>query len=98
MAEKKGPAFETPQQAPVGAPTPAPAPPQPQQTQAQAQQNAQAAKPKKLRTTIGDKKIVATRTSRQGDDGYQLSTPDDQVTVIFEDGSDKVVKSDALYE
>ena len=95
MAERKGPAFETPQQAPVGAPTPAPAPNHPR---TETQQHAQAQKPKKLRTTIGDKKIVATRASRQGDDGYQLSTPDDQVTVIFEDGSDKVVKSDALYE
>jgi len=27
-----------------------------------------------------------------------LSTPDSQVTMIFEDGSDKVVKSDDLYE
>ena len=56
------------------------------------------AKPKKLRTTFGEKKIVATRASRQGDDGYQLSTPDGQVTMIFEDGSEKVVKSSDLYE
>jgi hypothetical protein len=55
-------------------------------------------KPLKLRTTFNDKKIVATRSSRQGDDGYQLSTIDDQVTMIFEDGSEKVVKSSDLYE
>jgi len=55
-------------------------------------------KPKKLRTTFADKKIVATRSSRQGDDGYELSTIYDQVTLIFEDGSEKVVKSDDLYE
>jgi len=71
--------------------TPTPAP-------QHAQPATQAEKPKKLRTTLGDKKIVATRASRQGDDGYQLSTPDDQVTMIFEDGSDKVVKSSDLYE
>jgi Glycine cleavage system T protein (aminomethyltransferase) len=58
----------------------------------------QTPKPKKLRTTFGDKKIVATRSSRNGDDGYELSTPYDQVTMIFEDGSEKVVKSDDLYE
>jgi len=56
------------------------------------------AKPKKLRTTFGDKKIVATRSSRQGDDGYQLSTVDTQVTLIFEDGSERVVKDSDLYE
>jgi len=52
----------------------------------------------KLRTTYHDKKIVATRAARQGDDGYQLSTIYDQVTIIFEDGSEKVVKSSDLYE
>jgi hypothetical protein len=55
-------------------------------------------KPQKLRTTFGDKKIVARRSARQGDDGYQLSTVDDQVTIIFEDGSEKVIKSGDLYE
>jgi hypothetical protein len=55
-------------------------------------------KPRKLRTVYQDKKIVATRSARQGDDGYQLSTIDDQVTIIFEDGSEKVIKSDDLYE
>ena len=55
-------------------------------------------KPLKLRTTYQDKKIVATRAARQGDDGYQLSTIYDQVTMIFEDGSEKVIKSSDLYE
>lgn len=55
-------------------------------------------KPQKLRTTFQDKKIVATRSSRQGDNGYKLSTLDDQVTMIFEDGSELVVKSSDLYE
>jgi len=72
---------------------PAYQPPHAAQTSAEAP-----AKPRKLRTTFADKKIVATRSSRQGDDGYQLSTIDDQVTLIFEDGSEKVVKSDDLYE
>jgi len=52
----------------------------------------------KLRTTIGEKKIVANRAARQGDDGYQLNTVYDQVTVIFEDGSEKVINSADMYE
>jgi len=72
---------------------PAYQPPHAAQTSAEAP-----AKPRKLRTTFADKKIVATRSSRQGDDGYELSTIYDQVTLIFEDGSEKVVKSDDLYE
>jgi len=47
-------------------------------------------------TEFQGKKIVARRSSRQGDDGYQLNTLDDQVTIIMEDGSDKVVKSSDL--
>jgi len=44
----------------------------------------------------GDRLVVAVRPSRAGDDGYQLSTPDAQVTAIFEDGSDKVVKPEDI--
>lgn len=79
----KEPAYQPPTtQHPTHTPTPAEAPP----------------KPQKLRTTFADKKIVARRSSRQGDDGYELSTIHDQVTIIFEDGSEKVIKSSDLYE
>lgn len=47
-------------------------------------------------TEYGGKKIVARRSSRAGDDGYQLSTAYEQVTIIFDDGSEKVVKSSDL--
>jgi len=47
-------------------------------------------------TMYNDKKIVATRSSRAGDDGYQLSTAYEQVTIILEDGSDKVLKRSDL--
>ena len=85
MAEHKTP---TPTHAPTLAPaaTPAPAPARPEQ---------KVVKTKQLET-YQDKKIVARRPSRQGDDGYQLSTLDDQVTIILEDGSEKVVKSSDL--
>jgi hypothetical protein len=68
-----------------------------QNVQAQAQTQ-RPAKPLKRRTELLGKKIVATRPSREGDDGYQLSTVDDQVTVIFEDGGDRVVRSSDLFE
>ena len=38
-----------------------------------------------------EKKIVSSRPSREGDDGYQLNTVCDQVTVILEDGTEKVI-------
>ncbi len=47
-------------------------------------------------TEYQGKKIVATRPARAGDDGYQLSTIDTQVTIILEDGSEKVVKPSDL--
>lgn len=59
----------------------------------------QPAPPKmKKKEKWNDKKIVATRPSRAGDAGYQLSTVDEQVTVIMEDGSDAVVKPSDLLE
>ncbi len=47
-------------------------------------------------TEYQGKKIVARRPSRAGDDGYQLSTAYEQVTIIFDDGSEKVVNSSDL--
>jgi hypothetical protein len=70
---------------------PAPAHEQPQQQPKQEP-------PRKPLTEFGGKKIVARRSSRQGDDGYQLNTLDEQVTIILDDGSDKVVKSSDLFE
>ena len=55
-------------------------------------------KPPKKREKLGDKKIVATRASRAGDQGYELSSAEGQVTVILEDGSEQVLKESALYE
>jgi hypothetical protein len=46
--------------------------------------------------TYQDKKIVASRPSRQGDPGYELSCAEAQVTIILEDGTEKVVKSSEL--
>jgi hypothetical protein len=43
-------------------------------------------------------KVVATRKSRDGDAGYQLNTPYDQVTIILEDGTERVVYSHDLIE
>ena len=43
-------------------------------------------------------KVVATRKSRDGDLGYQLNTPYDQVTIILEDGTERVVYSHDLVE
>jgi len=58
---------------------------------------APAAAPKQVAVTEYEgKKIVATRPARAGDDGYQLSTVDTQVTIIFEDGTEKVVKPSDL--
>jgi hypothetical protein len=64
----------------------------------QAQQQPKQEPPKKPLTEFGGKKIVARRAARQGDDGYQLSTLDEQVTIILEDGSEKVLKGSDLFE
>ena len=52
----------------------------------------------KKKEKIGDKKIVATRAARAGDQGYELSCVEGQVTVILEDGSEQVLKESQLLE
>lgn len=58
----------------------------------------EAAPKMKKKEKLNDKKIVATRAARAGDAGYQLSTVDEQVTAILEDGSELVVKPVDLLE
>lgn len=55
-------------------------------------------KPPKKREKFGDKKIVAVRSPRAGDQGYELNCVESQVTLIFEDGSEQVVKASDQYE
>ena len=55
-------------------------------------------KPPKKRDKWGDKKIVASRAARAGDQGYELSSAEGQVTLILEDGSEQVVKESQQYE
>ena len=52
----------------------------------------------KEKTTWNDKKIVAKRPARAGDQGYELSCVESQVTIILEDGSEQVVKASELLE
>jgi hypothetical protein len=41
-----------------------------------------------------DQRVIHSRPSREGDPGYQLSTIADQVTIVLEDGTEKVIRSD----